>query len=200
MIGYLEGTLFKKSADRILLLVNQVGYEVVLPAFVMQTMETRAEGDPVCFYIYYYQTERQPKPVLFGFTTPDEKDFFQLLITVEKIGPLKAAQFMTMPVSDMAAAIEAGDVSTLNRLKGVGARTAQKIIATLGGKTGRFIVDEQQMPAAPENDMTQLTTDVLVEQLGYRVSDARDMIQKALQRNPDVSTPEQLFDEIFRPV
>ena len=45
MIGYLEGTLLKKDEDRILLLVNQIGYEVMLPAIVMETMETKAAGD-----------------------------------------------------------------------------------------------------------------------------------------------------------
>lgn len=200
MIGYLEGTLLAQSTDRVLLLANQVGYEVVLPAFLMKVMETKAEGDAVCFYIFHYQTERQPKPVLFGFNTPEEKAFFQLLITVEKIGPLKAAQFMTLPVSDVAAAIEAGNVAELNRLKGVGTRTAQKIVATLEGKVGRFIVGEPQKAVVPDNDMTKLTLDVLVEQLGYRVSDAREMIRKALQRNPAVSSPEALFDEIFRPL
>lgn len=192
--------MLKKGVGRVLLLANQVGYEVVLPAFVMTSIETRPEGDPVHFYIYYYQTERQPRPVLFGFVTEDEKDFFQLLITVEKIGPLKAAQFLTLPVSEVAAAIEARNVSTLERLKGVGTRTAQRIITTLEGKVGRFITDGQAVAAVPSNDMTQQTMDVLVEQLGYKVSDARALVDKALQRNPAISTPEDLFDEIFKPL
>ena len=80
MIGYLEGSLLKVSEDRILLLANQVGYEILLPAFVMNTVKSKPIGDKLSLYIYYQQTERQPKPVLIGFNLEAEKEFFQLFI------------------------------------------------------------------------------------------------------------------------
>ena len=67
MIGYLEGKMLKKEDERILLLVNQVGYEVLLPAVVMETLNRKKVGDEISLYIYYQQTDRQPKPVLIGF-------------------------------------------------------------------------------------------------------------------------------------
>ena len=67
MIGYLEGKILKKEEERILLLANQVGYEVLLPAVVMETLNRKKVGDEISFYIYYQQTDRQPKPVLIGF-------------------------------------------------------------------------------------------------------------------------------------
>ncbi|HAY40603.1 MAG TPA: Holliday junction DNA helicase RuvA, partial [Desulfobacteraceae bacterium] len=81
MIGYLEGKLLKKGDDRILVLANQVGYEVLLPAFVMDTFRAKSVGDPVSLYIYHQQTERQPKPVLIGFNLEVEKEFFQYFIS-----------------------------------------------------------------------------------------------------------------------
>ena len=92
MIGYLEGRLMKKEQDRILLLVNQVGYEILVPVVVMETLSQKAIGDEVSFYIYYHQTERQPKPVLIGFNLEAEKEFFQYFISVEAIGPIKAVK------------------------------------------------------------------------------------------------------------
>ena len=77
MIGYLEGKLMKKEKERILLLVNQVGYEILVPVVVMETLSPKTIGDEVSLYIYYYQTERQPKPVLIGFNLEAEKEFFQ---------------------------------------------------------------------------------------------------------------------------
>ena len=59
MIGYLEGKLLKKESDRILLLANQVGYEVMLPAFVMASLKVRKIGEEVSFYIFFHQTERE---------------------------------------------------------------------------------------------------------------------------------------------
>ena len=76
MIGYLEGTLLKKEDDRILLLVNHVGYEILVPSFVMDTMSGKSLGDSISLYIYYHQTERQPKPILIGFNLEAEKEFF----------------------------------------------------------------------------------------------------------------------------
>ncbi len=200
MIGYLEGTLLKKGEDRILLLSNQIGYEVLLPAFVMETVHAKNTGEPLTLYIYHQQTERQPKPVLIGFNLEAEKEFFQLFVTVEDIGPLKAVKAMTIPVRDIARAIENRDEARLRQLKGVGSRTAQKIIATLSGKMDKFalIRKSEKIPFPAEIDITKPVIDVLVSQLGHRIADARKMIAAAMDRNPDVRTPEELFDELYR--
>ncbi|MDH3568011.1 MAG: helix-hairpin-helix domain-containing protein, partial [Desulfobacteraceae bacterium] len=129
MIGYLEGKLLKKEDDRILILANQVGYEVLLPAFVMETFGSKTVGDQVSLYIYYQQTERQPKPILIGFNLEVEKEFFQYFISVEAIGALKAVKALSIPARDIARAIESKDVHTLKQLKGIGDRTARKIVA-----------------------------------------------------------------------
>ena len=126
MIGYLEGTILRKEEDRIVLLVNHVGYEVLLPSIVRETLENKLVGDALSLYIYFQQTERQPKPVLIGFNLEAEKEFFQHFISVEAVGPLKAARAMTIPVRDIAHAIETENVSVLKQLKGIGNRTAQK--------------------------------------------------------------------------
>lgn len=200
MIAYLEGQLLNKDEERILLLAGQVGYEVLLPAFVMKTMEGKERGAPVSFYIYYHQTERQPKPVLIGFNLEAEKEFFQHFISVEAIGPLKAAKSLTVPIREVARAIEQKDVDKLCRLKGIANRTAQKIIATLAGKVGKFalIRKDETMPEAALEDFTQPVYEVLVNQLGHKPMDARDMIAKALERNQGIKTPEELFNEVYR--
>jgi Holliday junction DNA helicase RuvA len=200
MIGYLEGKLLKKDEDRILLLANQVGYEVLLPAFVMATLSARNVGDSVSFYIYHQQTERQPKPVLIGFNLEAEKEFFQLFVSVEAIGPLKAVKALTLPVPDIARAIETKDIRGLSRLKGIGDRTARKIVATLEGKMEKFtLIRRTEPPLATEGeDFTLPVTDVLVKQLGHKPADASRMVAAALARKPDIDTPEALFDEIYR--
>ncbi len=200
MIGYLEGRLLKKEEDKILLLASQVGYEILLPVVVMESMNSRQEGDEISLYIFYYQTDRQPKPVLIGFNLEIEKDFFQSFISVDAIGPLKAVKAMHIPVREIAGAIESRDVDTLKRLKGIGARTAQKIIATLEGKMGKFaLIQKTQTPVKPiAEDIQAQVLDVLVSQLGHRAGDARKMIVEAMQRNNAIATPEELFEEVYR--
>ena len=201
MIGYLEGKLLKKEAERVLLLANQVGYEVMLPAVVMKSLQNQDIGGKISLYIYFHQTERQPKPVLIGFNLEVEREFFQYFIAVEDIGPMKAVKALEIPVREIATAIESGDLGKLTQLKGIGRRTAQKIIATLGGKMGKFALirpAEDQQQAAPAEDFAQQVLDVMVKQLGHKPADARQMIAKALKRNQTIATAEALFDEVYR--
>ncbi len=200
MIGYIEGRLLKKEDERILLLASQVGYEILVPAFVRDTIKAKQVGDELALYIYYHQTERQPKPVLIGFNLEAEKEFFQLFISVEAIGPLKAVKALDIPISDVAQAIESNDLGRLKRLKGIGPRTAQKVIATLQGKVSKFaLIRKSDAPAPPEpEDIIQPVLDVLINQLGHRPADAKRMIHAAFKRNGDISTPEALFDEVYR--
>jgi len=200
VIGYLEGTLLKKDEDRILLLANQIGYEVLLPASVMETMGTKAVGDELSLYVYYQQTERQPKPVLIGFNLEAEKEFFQYFISVEDVGPLKAVKALNIPVSEIAWAIENDDLARLTQLKGIGKRTAQKIVATLKGKMQKFALISKAEGAEKivEDDVAKQVIDVLVSQLGHRLSDANRMVMEALKRDSTVATAEELFEEVYR--
>lgn len=201
MIGYLEGKLLKKEEDRVLILANQIGYEVLLPAVVMKSLQNQSVGGQISLYIFFHQTERQPKPVLIGFNLEVEREFFQYFISVEDIGPLKAVKALEIPVREIATAIESGEIGKLTQLKGIGRRTAQKIIATLGGKMGKFALirpAEYQEQAPPVEDFSQQVLDVMVKQLGHKPADARQMIAKALKRNRSITTAEALFDEVYR--
>ena len=200
MIGYIEGKIMKKEEERVLVLANQIGYEILLPAFVMEGLVAKNVGDDIALYIFYQQTDRQPKPVLIGFNLEAEKEFFQFFISVEDIGPLKAVKALDVPVREVARAIENRDVHSLTQLKGIGARTAQKIIATLEGKMGKFALirktEKKEIPVV--EDFAEQVLQVLVNQLGHRSADARRMINAALERNGEIRTPEELLDEVYR--
>jgi Holliday junction DNA helicase RuvA len=202
MIAYLEGKIIKKEEDRILLLVNGVGYEILLPSNIMGSTAPVGSDDISSYYIYYHQTERQPKPVLIGFHLEAEKEFFQQFISVDAIGPMKAVKAMTIPAREIARAIEGKDVNRLKQLNGIGARTAQKIIASLEGKMGKFaLINPGEEPVASEKTVDDIVTqviDVLVLQLGYKSVEATKMVNDAMERQEGISTPEALFDEVYR--
>lgn len=208
MIGYLEGQIRHFETDSILLLVGDIGYDVLLNPRMMESVRAKeTSGEPIGFYIYYHQTERQPKPVLIGFETLEDKAFFQTFITVDAIGPMKAAKAMTCTTGEIAMAIEKKDAKFLTGLAGIGKRTAEKIIATLHGKVERFVsketlptTDSNDLPTKANEDIAEQVIQVLVEQLGHSQSSARRMINEAFDRNPDISTPEALFDEIYQEV
>jgi len=202
MIGFLRGYILKAEADGILLLAGDVGYDILLPGIVGEKIAEKEKDTRVSLYIYYHQTERQPKPVLIGFTTEAEKAFFQLFISVDAIGPLKAAKAMEKSVSEIAMAIENQDIEFLSGLKGIGKRTAQKIVAALHGKAGQFFSENSQTLNSSTKHTSPLFMDqvlsVLVGQLGHTPAEARMLIKKALQRNPSISGAEALFDEVYK--
>jgi len=202
MIGYLEGKLLKKEHDKILLLANQIGYEILLPAIVMESLSKKQTGDEISLYIYYQQTERQPKPVLIGFNLDIEKEFFHSFISVEDIGPLKAVKALSIPVEEIAVAIEEKNAKKLMQLGGIGKRTAHKIIASLKGKMDKFALNgmtkkNQIIDIDKIDNSVKQVIDVLVNQLGHKLSDAKKMIDTAFKQNSSISTPEELFDEIY---
>lgn len=218
MIAYIEGKVLKADQNGIILLAGNLGYEILLPAFVLEKLTDELLSQPISLYIYYYQTERQPKPVLIGFDSEDEKEFFQSFISVDAIGPLKAVKAMEKPVSQIAMAIERQDIDFLASLRGIGKRTAQKIVAALHGKVSRFILEDADselssvssesagadqlllsrspMPLAMKRNSQQVV-DVLVEQLGYTAAIAKRMVSMAMEKNPSISTPEELFDVVL---
>ena len=204
MISYLEGKLLAKSDDRIVVLAGGVGYEIMLPRAVMPAVRSRRagpEGDTIKLHISFHQTERSPKPILIGFLSILEKEFFEKLITVEDIGPTAACRALSIDVARIARAIEAKDARLLCTLDGIGPRKAEKIIASLNGRVGKFALMpevEGVAPSAEEEDFRAEVIDVLVAQLGHTRTEAQRMVQAAVARRPDVSSAEELFEEVYR--
>ncbi len=200
MIAYLEGKLKNIYDERIILLVGGVGYEVLIPAYVMNEIRrTRKVDDVLSLAVYYHQTERQPKPVLVGFTNELDKEFFELFISVEDIGPTAAIKALQKPVREIARCIEDKDVKALKQLKGVGERKAEKIIAALKGKVAKYaLIPETVEAAAVVEDFRKEVEHVMVTQLGHKVLEARKMIDDAMKRNPAIASSEALFEEVYR--
>ncbi len=207
MINYLIGTIRSLTRDpaRAVIVAGGVGYEVSLPAYVYQSLANDGirEGSEIELEIYYHVTERQPKPMLVGFRHPSEKDFFEQLIQVEGIGPARAAAALVFPVSTIASAIETEDLGSLQRLPGIGSRVAQKIVATLRGKVAATALLQdagisEQGRTPPPADARAEAVEALVT-LGYRPTEARDKVEEAIRRAPDIVDDLQgLMREVFR--
>lgn len=206
VISYLNGTLKRILPDRVVIDVHGVGYDVFLPQFVMRGLQDRSVGDPIELEIYYHVTDRQLRPTLIGFTNGYEKRFFEKFITVEDIGPQKAARALALSVSKIAQAIEAEDVATLRKLPGIGDRTAKKMVATLRGKVTEeaLLVDEGfsvvPPPEVEEETPSELREDgiAILLNLGYRRAEAVAKVDAALKREPGLATPEDLIREVYR--
>jgi Holliday junction DNA helicase RuvA len=199
LIRYLKGALLEKEEDRIVVLSGGLGYEVRLPSIVRACYNSREVGQEVELYISYQQSERQPKPLLVGFNTEAEREFFEKLITVDGIGPSKGIEALTVPVATIARAIEDKDTHALEKLKGIGRRSAEKIVAELHGKVAKYaLMPLGESPSVEPEDLRKQVEAVLVKQLGHKPAEASQMVKEAFQRNPRLSTPEELFEEVYR--
>ena len=204
MISFLTGKVrsVKKESSVIELDVSGVGYEIALPAFVLDSViSSNIEIDKeLSLEIYYHSTERSPKPLLVGFTNQIEKKFFLKIIQVEGIGPLKATSALIFPVAVVAQAIENEDLTVLNQMPGIGARAAQKMIATLKGKLME-IISEVRSENSDRTQNYQFRDDALgiLVGLGFKEPDALNNISEVIKDNPELSeNVEEIIREIFK--
>ena len=154
MIASLRGRLRRKLEDRIVVEAAGVGYEVFVPPVTQQELvhAKAADGDAadeVALAIHYHATQNQPRPVLIGFTSELDREFFEKLITVKDVGPLVAARSLAAPVGEIAAAIARQDEGYLRRLPGIGPQKALRY----GEAVLRVVPDEAARPADALHDL-----------------------------------------------
>ncbi len=205
MIISLEGVVRRINSDtsRIVLNVNGVGYEVVLPYFCLRALEDRhvEVGSPLTLEIYYHATDRQPKPLLIGFNKESERTFFEKLLDVEGVGPTRAARALVFSVSRVAEAIENEDIGFLTKMPEIGDRLARKMVATLRGKVAEWALLKDEgyatVPKAAAPDLRDEATAILVT-LGYKKPEAQAKVAEAVKANGSLKTAEELIREVFR--
>ena len=204
MICRISGKLVEKKDDSIVLDSNGICYEVLIPGAVMQCLENNIREDGSISLITYSYFQLEPSKgfqCLIGFLNEIEKEFFEKFITVSGIGPKAAVRALKMPISTIARAIDMSDISFLKSLPGIGEQRAREVIAKLQGKVGKFglIQDTGTGSACPvcEHDIQEEAMGVLL-QLQYKKFEAKNMLDEALRRNPDIKTAEDLLNEVYK--
>jgi len=202
MISRISGKLRQKKANSVLVDVNSFCYEVLLPGIIIKQIENIQPEDDITFITYHYLQADPSRsvPVLIGFLNEVEKEFFEKFISVSGVGPKAACRAIELPFSQIADAIDRGDISTLKSLPGIGEQRARQIIAKLQGKIGKYglIQDKMIAPAfAVEDNIEKEALQVLI-QLQYNKSEAKTMVEKAIGRNPNISSCEELLNEVYR--
>jgi holliday junction DNA helicase RuvA len=200
MIAALRGTFRGRTDDGIIVDTNGVGYEVVLPPIVAQGLGELVDGRALDLRIAYVATRDNPVPVLYGFTRDEERQFWDLLRSVARVGPKSAARAMVLPVRSIAEAIRDQNTHLVDSLPGISAASAEKIIATLRRKVEPFtLLEEAAGPELPASDdeLKRLATDLLVE-MGIRRPDASRAVAKLLEADPPPQTVEEVVMEYFR--
>ncbi|HEX6989259.1 MAG TPA: Holliday junction branch migration protein RuvA [Bacillota bacterium] len=209
MIVRIDGVLEQVGDSEVVVSVGGLAYQLLVPEPASRRLAGRV-GRPVVLHTLYYLQGfgvGHLQPVLLGFESEADRAFFQLLTTVDGLGPKAALRLLTEPVGRIARAIEEGDAAFLQRLPGLGKRRAQEVIARLRGKAAPYATSAAPSPpgtpaaqtpdagAAPGELEEEVMTVLL--QLGYGPREAERMLSDARARRPDLVESGDLIREIF---
>jgi len=170
MLSFLRGKILNKSQNFVILEVNNIGYQVFINAGMYADLNIGQEAE---FYLYH--NVREDADDLYGFKDFAELEFFKLLLSVSGVGPKSALGILGLAsVTDIKESIGAGDPSLLNKVSGIGKKTAERIVLELRGKISRLIsIDGKgNINASANSD----EIDALMS-LGYSLQQAREALR-----------------------
>jgi holliday junction DNA helicase RuvA len=193
MIAALRGTLVEKSLEEAIIDVAGVGYRVVLSSLAIGKLP--AEGQPV--HVRVRTVVREDSFELFGFLTRGEEEMFQLLNSVSQVGPRLALTVLSgMEVPELVAALSRGEVARLTKIRGIGKKTAERLVLELKDKVKELHLEAVALgataPPPAAGPMADLVSALL--NLGYKAPQA----EKAAELAGERLGPEAAFQALFR--
>jgi Holliday junction DNA helicase RuvA len=192
MIAFLEGKIAEALPTRVVLDVNGVGYEILIPLSTFDKLPLSADKVKILTHLQV----REDAHVLFGFYSTEERDLFKLLINhVSGVGPKMALNVLSScSVSDFKQAVVSNDISGLSKFKGVGKKTAERIVVELKDKVGVSEVWGAAASAKLSPEQKNLNDAMLtLIALGYKQADALKAIQTL---DPKLPTEELVRDAL----
>ena len=165
MIASLHGKLESMSGDWAIISVNGIGFQVYMPTSTMSVLGTSGKD----VHLHTHLILKEDGATLYGFSSTEELQLFQILISVSGLGPKLALSVLsTMSAEQVSTAITAGSIEMLTLVPGIGKKMAERIILELKDKIGISLI------TAPAAQLAQENIDVLtaLTSLGYSVSEA----------------------------
>ncbi len=210
MITRITGLLNRVLDEEVRLQVGALEYQVLVPEFVRRQVQGRL-GNEITLHTSHYldgnPMQGRVVPRLLGFLSEVELEFFELFCTVDKVGTRKAIKALVRPIREIANAIQRQDSKWLTTLPGVGAATAEQVIATLRRKVTRFALMPTPSETPEEGGATPATVidgNVLEDayqallSVGHNPVEARNRLDKALAGGRTYKSVEDILLEIYK--
>jgi Holliday junction DNA helicase RuvA len=194
MIALISGKIVYKGIAHVIVDVQGVGYRVFIPLTTFY--ELPETGEPVTLHVH--TNVKQDAINLFGFYTIQERDLFQLMISVSGIGPKMSMNILSgISAQELLGAISGGNVGKLIRIPGVGKKMAERLVLELKEK----VVKKMMMEESPEVGLQNRMDDMIAEDvlsalvnLGYKNNIAKDALDKAMR----ASDGEMVMDKLLK--
>lgn len=188
MITFLEGILIEAYPTHVVLNVHGVGYHTLIPLSSYDKLPALGTK----FQLLTHLRISEDAHTLFGFATASERDLFRLLVNhIPGIGPKTALDVLSgISVASFKAAVVAGDVKSLSQVKGIGKKTAERIVVELKDKVGVAAAweaaSENNAPSERDREINDAVLALIA--LGYKQVDAHKVIKTVLDERPGLQT------------
>lgn len=193
MIAYLKGKLAHKEPTFVLLEVNGIGYQVSISLNTFSEIKDRED-----LTLLTYLHVREDAQILYGFASEAEKQMFQYLISVNGVGPNTALMVLSyLAPTDLKAAIVREDVATLQSVKGIGGKTAQRLVLELKDKLRKDPVDEIGKPGLVHNTIRHEALTALIT-LGIAKAAAEKSVDAILKKSGNTISLEELVKQALK--
>ena len=185
MIYYVKGNFVEKTATNVIVDCAGIGYDVQISLNTYADIEPLAEG-----LLFTYHLVREDTEMLFGFSTKREKALFELLISVSGVGANTARVILSsLAPAEVEQAIMSEDAATLQGVKGIGAKTAQRIVIDLRDKVAK-VAAAGDSPMLARAGGARAEAHAALTTLGISAKQAEGSLNKLLKQDPAMSTEE----------
>ncbi|HMB01212.1 MAG TPA: Holliday junction branch migration protein RuvA [Spirochaetota bacterium] len=196
MYEYIKGKIIAKSPSFIILENNGIGYKIFIPLRTYNQVPDT--GAAVKLYTYFHHKE--DAALLFGFENKFDRDFFLLLISVSGIGPRLALKILTETTAGtLLEFINKQDISALKRIKGLGEKTARKVMLELTDKITSLEqppeIAQKTASSEPAREIMNDTTAAL-KNLGYKDREIKQVLDRVFQNNPALSLEQAIRETL----
>lgn len=195
MYAYLQGKFTHKTPAQIYIDVNGIGFEVNVSLNTYSAIQKLHEGK-----LFTYLQVKEDGHTLYGFFEKEEKDIFLLLISVSGVGASTARMMLSSVRPDeIATAIIQGNVKLLESVKGIGKKTAERLLLELKDKVGKQAIGTSGTSFAIANSIEQDAL-IALTSLGIAKAQAEQAIQKIMRNEPDVNNLEELIKKSLKAI
>ncbi|MBP2618710.1 Holliday junction branch migration protein RuvA [Chryseobacterium jejuense] len=192
MIFSLQGTVQELTPTYAVINVQGIGYYVGIS---LMTSQTLVLSQPT--FLFIQQIIREDAHLLFGFNTRSEKEMFNLLISVNGVGAVSALILLsTLSLDEIASAVLSKNSALIQKAKGIGAKTAERIIVDLKDKVQKFSGAADNISVLVDNKIKEESLSAL-EVLGIPKRMSEKIADRILKQNPDISV-EELVKQILK--
>lgn len=187
MYDYIRGRLIEKTPTYVVIEANGIGFSLSISLHTY----TRIKDEEACALFTHFVV-REDAHILFGFAEVQERELFRQLISVSGVGPNTARMILSSATpSEIVTAISSGDVGFLKSVKGIGVKTAERIIVDLKGKVSKDLISSEKLEIVHNTRKEEALSGLVI--LGFPKSVAEKALNKITEKEGAEIPVEQLI-------